>query len=642
MALDFNNKIPEWKNEGIEPTDELKEKGFKGGYKPPATVFNWFWSLVQKCITELQNQFSTMEDKKLDKSGGTVTDDLKVEGNLILDSDLNVTGGCIEGASSVSADTFCGDLDGNASTATSLKNALTLLLSGVSQCEYDGSLAKEINITAESLGINLSKIYTGKSTIISETTDWNSITEAGTYLVNMSAWGDANSMHGPNQYADKDSNVVKSRGLLLVFKEGAVNNRLIQIYCPYVSGGETNQTLNVILTRLKNTNASNIDVWTTWTAITKGHTHTLTDTDISGVLPISKGGTGASTLPAGYVIVGNGEKTVDFKYISNDIVENSNDIVVSGAIFKAMESKANTEHKHTLDDITETDLRKIMLNTERLKLESLSKSQIIVAASDTDERLKCYADYICTGIADDAVIQQALDDASTGCEIKLLAGNYNMGNPININKQVSIIGSGLNTVITCVTGSTVAVSKAFFYINYKDNVTISEMLTGVQISNLCLSRGLCYLNGNYITANGGVYSKEYPDELSKPVASFILLGTVDKIKFDSVQFKNTGTSTVSNVIHLAESTNLSNMSLVSCYHTIGNNDFNGYWLDMALENININNVSVLFSNCANTKNNIAVNIADNDDIYNTLKNRIKSFSIDDIQFYRNNQKVIGG
>ncbi len=47
MALDFNNKIPEWKNEGIEPTKELKEKGFTGGYKPPATVFNWFWSLVQ-------------------------------------------------------------------------------------------------------------------------------------------------------------------------------------------------------------------------------------------------------------------------------------------------------------------------------------------------------------------------------------------------------------------------------------------------------------------------------------------------------------------------------------------------------------------------------------------------------------------
>lgn len=62
MALDFNNKIPEWKNKGTEPTDELKEKGFTGGYKPPATVFNWFWSLVQKCISELQTVVKSHAD----------------------------------------------------------------------------------------------------------------------------------------------------------------------------------------------------------------------------------------------------------------------------------------------------------------------------------------------------------------------------------------------------------------------------------------------------------------------------------------------------------------------------------------------------------------------------------------------------
>ena len=62
MALDFNNKIPEWKNKGTEPTDELKENGFTGGYKPPATVFNWFWSLVQKCISELQTVVKSHAD----------------------------------------------------------------------------------------------------------------------------------------------------------------------------------------------------------------------------------------------------------------------------------------------------------------------------------------------------------------------------------------------------------------------------------------------------------------------------------------------------------------------------------------------------------------------------------------------------
>lgn len=62
MALNFDNEIPEWKNEGAEPSEELREKGFTGGYKPPATVFNWFWSLVQKCVSELQSKLKSHAD----------------------------------------------------------------------------------------------------------------------------------------------------------------------------------------------------------------------------------------------------------------------------------------------------------------------------------------------------------------------------------------------------------------------------------------------------------------------------------------------------------------------------------------------------------------------------------------------------
>ena len=52
--MNFNNSLPEWKNTGTEPSDSLKNDGFKAGYKPSANVFNWFWSLVSKCITEIQ------------------------------------------------------------------------------------------------------------------------------------------------------------------------------------------------------------------------------------------------------------------------------------------------------------------------------------------------------------------------------------------------------------------------------------------------------------------------------------------------------------------------------------------------------------------------------------------------------------
>ena len=74
--MSFINKMPEWKNEGTEPSEELKSKGFTQGYKPPAGVFNHFWSLVTKAITELQN-------KVFLKSGGKMTGSIDMSGSKI-------------------------------------------------------------------------------------------------------------------------------------------------------------------------------------------------------------------------------------------------------------------------------------------------------------------------------------------------------------------------------------------------------------------------------------------------------------------------------------------------------------------------------------------------------------------------------
>lgn len=60
--MDFENKIPEWKNEGTEPTEKL-ETGFTATYKPPAAFFNWFWNRVTKCINELQSVVKNISDK---------------------------------------------------------------------------------------------------------------------------------------------------------------------------------------------------------------------------------------------------------------------------------------------------------------------------------------------------------------------------------------------------------------------------------------------------------------------------------------------------------------------------------------------------------------------------------------------------
>lgn len=52
--MSFVNQIPEWENTGTEPSESLRKGGFAGGYKPPASVFNWFWNRVTKAIAELQ------------------------------------------------------------------------------------------------------------------------------------------------------------------------------------------------------------------------------------------------------------------------------------------------------------------------------------------------------------------------------------------------------------------------------------------------------------------------------------------------------------------------------------------------------------------------------------------------------------
>lgn len=56
--MDFENKAPDWSAPGVEPPVTLKARGFEAGYKPPASYFNWFWTVVSKCITELRTKLA--------------------------------------------------------------------------------------------------------------------------------------------------------------------------------------------------------------------------------------------------------------------------------------------------------------------------------------------------------------------------------------------------------------------------------------------------------------------------------------------------------------------------------------------------------------------------------------------------------
>ena len=73
----FTNTPPDWKANGVEPPESLKTTGFVAGYKPPASYFNWFWTKVSKCISELQSFVNQSAGKKVnltDESGEVFND----------------------------------------------------------------------------------------------------------------------------------------------------------------------------------------------------------------------------------------------------------------------------------------------------------------------------------------------------------------------------------------------------------------------------------------------------------------------------------------------------------------------------------------------------------------------------------------
>ena len=151
------------------------------------------------------------------------------------------------------------------------------------------------------------------------------------------------------------------------------------------------------------------------------HSHALNGTGIKGVLPISKGGTGATTASVAAKILG-------------------------------VDNKADKEHKHTANDITETDEIKLMTATERNKLAQLAKYCYVVAAEDTDSKLKEYANVRCTGSAMENFIQTLIDYVARGSTIYLLPGTYKISKPIRVGKSINFLGAGAETKLVNLEG----------------------------------------------------------------------------------------------------------------------------------------------------------------------------------------------
>ena len=117
--MNFEKTVPEWNAQGAEPPSSLKTSGFQAGYKPPASYFNWFWSKVSACLTELQTKLSkvdnTADAEKSVKYASTSGSANKVKSSMV----VRLSGGSTEGT-----DMFT----------------------------FDGSAGKSVNITPAKIG----------------------------------------------------------------------------------------------------------------------------------------------------------------------------------------------------------------------------------------------------------------------------------------------------------------------------------------------------------------------------------------------------------------------------------------------------------------------------------------------------------
>ena len=188
------------------------------------------------------------------------------------------------------------------------------------------------------------------------------------------------------------------------------------------------------------------------------HSHALNGTGIKGVLPISKGGTGATTASVAAKNLG---------------------------ITAILQQKADKEHKHTAKDIAETDEIKLMTATERNKLAQLTKYCYVVAAEDTDSKLKEYANVRCTGSAMENFIQTLIDYVARGSTIYLLPGTYKISKPIRLGKSINFLGAGAETKLVNLEGGYIfSVTNSCVRLKDMQLIRNSELMNSTSINRV--------------------------------------------------------------------------------------------------------------------------------------------------------------
>lgn len=149
------------------------------------------------------------------------------------------------------------------------------------------------------------------------------------------------------------------------------------------------------------------------------HSHSLADETITGILPLSKGGMGATTAAAARTNLGLGAAAT--KGVATSVSNGNTNLVTSGAVYSAISN----------------------LNIN-------NRTHIVVASYDTKNPLKANADYTCTSTNASSVLKTAINSVASGGKIELLDGTYNLQyneEAIELTKAITIEGCGYATAI---------------------------------------------------------------------------------------------------------------------------------------------------------------------------------------------------
>lgn len=124
--------------------------------------------------------------------------------------------------------------------------------------------------------------------------------------------------------------------------------------------------------------------------------------------------------------------------------------------------------------------------------ESLSdiRKAVYVAATDTPDELKVYADYTCDGTGDQVEINNALNDGSFD-EVYLMQGNYTLSDSIVVPSNMTLRGDA-DSLITCPSNFISTATYRQTYLNYVSVGTITQgrvyslIVTAVDADNVKL------------------------------------------------------------------------------------------------------------------------------------------------------------